>query len=66
VFRPEDRHDEAERYELSPGDLVRIGPDTVRSVHNESEGDRSWLTCGAPPLGTVDDFGEYRVPDGEV
>ncbi|WP_331233732.1 cupin domain-containing protein [Natronorarus salvus] len=54
---------EGEVYELSSGDLVRIGPGTVRSVHNEGEESQTWLMFGAPPLGTVDDFGEYRMPD---
>ena len=52
------------RYEVSPGDVVRLGPDVVRSVRNETESEeQTWIMCGAPPLGTIDDFGEYTVPD---
>lgn len=51
-------------YEVSPGSVVRIGPDTVRSVRNETAAEtQTWIMCGAPPFGTVDDFGEYRMPD---
>jgi quercetin dioxygenase-like cupin family protein len=50
--------------EVSPGGVVRFGPGAVRSVRNESDEDRTWLMFGAPPVGSVDDFGEYRMPDG--
>lgn len=51
---------------VSPGGIVRIGPQTVRSVHNESEDAiQTWILFGAPPVGTVDDFGEYTMPDEE-
>jgi quercetin dioxygenase-like cupin family protein len=53
-------------HEVSPGSLVRIAPDTVRSVHNTaSTGRQTWIMFGAPPFGTIDDFGEYRMPDKE-
>jgi quercetin dioxygenase-like cupin family protein len=52
-------------HELPPGGLVRIGPDPVRSVRNETDDRRqTWLMFGAPPRGTAADFGEYRLPDG--
>jgi quercetin dioxygenase-like cupin family protein len=53
-------------HDVSPGGVVRIGPEVVRSVRNETE-DRTqtWIMCGAPPLGTVENFGEYTVPDTE-
>jgi quercetin dioxygenase-like cupin family protein len=50
--------------EVPPGGVVRVGPGAVRSVRNESEDERTWLAFGAPPAGTVEDFGEYRMPDG--
>lgn len=54
------------RQEVPPGGVVRVGPDAVRSVHNETEHeDQTWIMCGAPPLGTIDDFGEYRMPTDE-
>lgn len=50
-------------HEVAPGGLVRVGPDAVRSVRNETASDdQTWIMCGAPPVGTVDDFGEYRMP----
>ena len=54
------------RYEVSAGDVVRLGPDVVRSVRNETQNEeQTWIMCGAPPLGTIDDFGEYTMPDDE-
>jgi quercetin dioxygenase-like cupin family protein len=52
-------------HEVSPGGVVRFGPGAVRSVRNESDDeDRTWLMFGTPPVGSIDDFGEYRMPDG--
>lgn len=54
------------RHDVSPGGVVRVGTDAVRSVRNETEReDQTWIMCGAPPLGTVDDFGEYTMPTDE-
>jgi quercetin dioxygenase-like cupin family protein len=50
-------------HEVPAGGIVRCGPDAIRSVHNAADERRTWLMFGAPPLGTVDDFGEYRVPE---
>ncbi|PSP60074.1 hypothetical protein BRC73_04080 [Halobacteriales archaeon QH_7_66_37] len=50
-------------HEVAPGAVVRVGPDPVRRVHNDSDEPRTWLMFGAPPVGTVDDFGEYTVPE---
>jgi quercetin dioxygenase-like cupin family protein len=50
---------------IVPGGVVRIGPDPIRSVRNESpDTPQTWLLFGAPPVGTVEDFGEYTIPDG--
>ncbi|MDQ2055987.1 cupin domain-containing protein [Halobellus sp. H-GB7] len=52
------------RHEVSSGGVVRIGPDAIRSVRNDTDTEeQTWIMCGAPPLGTVDDFGQYRMPD---
>lgn len=48
---------------VAPGGIVRVGADPVRHVHNESEAAQTWLMVGAPPHGTVADFGEYRMPE---
>lgn len=53
-------------HEISPGGVVRIGPDPVRSVRNKTDNDsQTWIMFGAPPLGTIDNFGEYTVPNDE-
>ncbi|WP_418279799.1 cupin domain-containing protein [Halorubrum sp. DTA98] len=52
-------------HEVSSGGVVRISPESVRSVRNESDDAQTWLMFGAPPVGTVDDFGEYTMPDEE-
>lgn len=49
---------------VEPGGVVRVGPESVRSVRNESgDGSQTWVMVGAPPVGTVADFGEYRLPE---
>lgn len=54
---------DGEIHEVSPGGLVRIGPESARRVLNESDEPRFWLLFGAPPVGTVEGFGEYPMPD---
>ena len=51
-------------HEVSAGGVVRIGPEPLRSLRNGTENEtQTWLLFGAPPVGTIDDFGEYTVPD---
>lgn len=51
-------------HDVSPGSVVRVGPDPTRSVRNETDDEsQTWVMFGAPPVGTVDDYGEYRMPD---
>ncbi|WP_144901938.1 cupin domain-containing protein [Halobellus captivus] len=53
-------------YDVESGGVVRVGPDSTRSVHNVTDDTtQTWIMFGAPPVGTVDDFGEYTMPDGE-
>ena len=52
-------------HDVAPGGVVRIGPDPTRSIRNEStDTPQTWLLFGAPPVGTIEDFGEYTMPDG--
>ena len=52
-----------ETYTVSPGGVVRIGPEAVRSVRNDTADEhQTWLMIGAPPYGSIEDFGEYRMP----
>lgn len=45
---------------------VRIPAETPRQLLNDADsGDAVWLMVGAPPVGTVEDFGEYVVVDEE-
>jgi len=56
---------EGTTHEVAPGGVVRVGPEAARSVRNETDDEsQTWVMVGAPPVGTVDDFGEYRMPDG--
>ena len=52
-----------EVHAVEPQSTVRIDPAVVRSVRNESSADQTWLLIGAPPVGSIDDFGEYIMPD---
>jgi quercetin dioxygenase-like cupin family protein len=59
-------HVEGETYDVPPATVVRVGPEPVRNVTNESDDETHvWVMFGAPPVGSVDDFGEYRMPDDE-
>lgn len=52
-----------ETYAVGPGGVVRIGPESVRSVRNDtSDEHQTWVMFGAPPDGSIEDFGEYRMP----
>ncbi|QCC47351.1 cupin domain-containing protein [Halobellus limi] len=53
-------------HDVPEGGVVRVRPDVERNLLNRT-GDRThvWLAFGAPPVGTVDDFGSYVVSDGE-
>lgn len=53
-------------YDIPQGGVVRVGPDPIRGVVNQSDDERHvWIMFGAPPVGTIDDFGEYVLPDSE-
>jgi mannose-6-phosphate isomerase-like protein (cupin superfamily) len=46
------------------GGVVRVGPDPIRSIRNESsDTPQTWLLFGSPPVGTIEDFDEYTMPD---
>jgi uncharacterized cupin superfamily protein len=55
---------DGESHRVPEGGVVRIGPEANRSVRNDGDAPQRWLMVGAPPHGAVDDFGEYRMPDG--
>jgi len=54
---------EGQVHEVPAGGVVRVAPDVVRNLLNESDRQQVWIALGAPPVGTVDDFGAYVLPD---
>lgn len=57
---------DGEVHTVPEGGIVRVGPEPIRSVRNESTQDvHVWVMIGAPPVGSVDDFGAYVMPDVE-
>ena len=51
-------------HEVPKGGIVRIHPDVVRNLLNQTEdATHIWLAFAAPPVGTVDNFGAYMVED---
>jgi quercetin dioxygenase-like cupin family protein len=54
---------EGEIHEVPEGGVVRIGPDPVRGLCNDTDETHVWILFGAPPIGTVEDYGEYLMPD---
>ena len=49
--------------DVPAGGVFRVGPDRVRNLLNETDVTHVWLAFGAPPVGTVDDFGAYTLPE---
>lgn len=57
---------EGEVYDVPAGGVVRVAPEPVRSLRNETTDETHvWLAFGAPPVGTIDDFGSYVIPDSQ-
>ncbi|PSQ02370.1 hypothetical protein BRC94_01365 [Halobacteriales archaeon QS_5_70_17] len=57
---------EGEVRDVPEGGVVRIGSDPLRSVRNDTEDETHvWVMVGAPPGGTVENFGDTILPDGE-
>jgi quercetin dioxygenase-like cupin family protein len=58
---------EGEVHEVPQGRVVRVGPDPIRGVVNRTEDEtHAWVMIGAPPVGTIEDFGEYVLPKSEA
>lgn len=56
---------EGDVHEVPSGGIVRVHPDTVRNLCNHTDAETHiWLAFGAPPIGTVENFGDYDVRDG--
>ena len=52
--------------DVPEGGIVRVRPDVERNLLNETDGGTHvWLGFGAPPVGTVDDFGSCVVSEDE-
>ena len=56
---------EGDVHDVAEGGIVRVHADTTRNLLNLTEDETHvWLAIGAPPVGTIDDFGAYVVDDG--
>ena len=56
---------DGEVYDVPQGGVVRVGPEPVRNVVNRTDEVHTWIMVGAPPVGTLEDFGEYTLPEHE-
>lgn len=57
---------ENEVYDVPEGGIVRVGPEPFRGVRNDTADEtHEWVMIGAPPVGTVEDFGNTVLPDDE-
>jgi quercetin dioxygenase-like cupin family protein len=56
---------EGEVHNVPAGRVVRVAPPVVRNLLNRTDDTHRWLAFGAPPVGTVEDFGSYVLPDDE-
>ncbi|PSQ12156.1 hypothetical protein BRC98_03580 [Halobacteriales archaeon QS_7_68_65] len=54
---------EGEIHDVPEGSVVRFGPDPIRGLCNHTDETHIWVLFGAPPVGTVEDFGEYVMPE---
>ena len=54
---------EGEVHDVPEGGVVRVAPETVRNLVNHTDERHVWLAVGAPPVGSVDDFGSYVVEE---
>jgi quercetin dioxygenase-like cupin family protein len=52
-----------EVHDVPAGGVVRVAPETVRNLVNHTEETHVRLAFGAPPVGSVDDFGSYVVEE---
>jgi len=53
-------------HDVAAGNVVRVAPDTERNLLNRTDdATHVWLAFGAPPVGTVEDFGGYVVSEAE-
>jgi quercetin dioxygenase-like cupin family protein len=51
-------------HEIAAGNVVRVPPETTRNLRNHSDDETHvWLAFGAPPVGSVEDFGAYVVEE---
>ena len=50
-------------HDVSEGGVVRLGPTPIRGIRNDTDETHVWIMFGAPPVGTVEDFGEYVMPE---
>lgn len=50
-------------HDVPEGGVVRLGPEPLRGLCNHTDETHVWILFGAPPVGTVEDFGEYVMPD---
>lgn len=51
-------------HEVPAGGVARVGPEPVRNVVNRTDEHHTWVMIGAPQAGTIEDFGEYVLPEG--
>jgi quercetin dioxygenase-like cupin family protein len=54
---------DGEVHDVPAGGVARVAPETVRNLCNHTDETHVWLAVGAPPVGTVDDFGSYVVEE---
>ncbi|MFC7046118.1 cupin domain-containing protein [Halobacteriaceae archaeon GCM10025711] len=52
--------------EVPENGVVRVAADVPRKLLNTADDDRQWLMFGAPPVGTLEDFGEYVVVEEPI
>lgn len=55
---------DGEHRSVPEGGVVRVGPGVPRQVLNTGSEPTVWIVFGAPPVGTIEDFGEYRNAEG--
>lgn len=59
---------DGEVHDVPPGNIVRVEAEMERNLLNQTaDGPHIWLAIGAPPVGSIEDYGSYVLTeDSEV
>lgn len=55
---------EGDVHDVPAGHIVRVQAETERNLLNQTDsGPHIWVAIGAPPVGTIEDYGSYVLTE---